>query len=119
MLHQNFTLPRGRGLLLWAWRLKQQRESIGVMKIRFVGRMTKRPVRQPIAGLDNRREPDSQSSSRVNGRQTFEPHQGVELEPTASGTHRDVRAHNFVRNRTSVAIAAEGVDGPLSRGREV
>src|SRR5208282_4376584 len=89
------------------------------MKIRFVGRMAKRPVRKPIARLDDGREPDTQRSTRVDGRQTIEPHKGVQLKPTASRAHGNVRAHHFVRNRTAVAIAAEGVDGPLPRRREV
>ena len=55
-----------------AWRLKQQGESIGVMKIRFAGRMAKRPVREPIARLDDRREPDTEGSTRVDGRQAIE-----------------------------------------------
>src|ERR1019366_5951598 len=44
---------------------------------------------------------------------------GVQLKPAASRVHGNVRAHHFVRERTAVAIAAEGVDGPLPRRREV
>ena len=74
-------LHGGRDSPLGAWRLKQQGESIGVMKIRFVGRMAKRPVREPIARLDNRREPDTERSARVDGRQAIEPDNGVEFKP--------------------------------------
>ena len=56
---------------------------------------------------------------RVNGRQAIEPDKGVELKSTASRAHRSMRAHNFVRQRTAVTIAAEGVDGPLPRRGEV
>src|SRR5271169_5690826 len=90
-------LHGGRDLPLGAWRLKRQGESIGVMKIRFVGRMAKRPVREPIARLDDRREPDTEGSTRVDGRQAVEPDKGVELKPTASRAHGNVRAHRFVR----------------------
>jgi hypothetical protein len=89
------------------------------MKIRFVGRMAKRPVREPIARLDDRREPDTEGSTRVDGRQAIEPDKSVKLKPTASRAHGNVRARHFVRERTAVAIAAEGVDGPLPRWGEV
>ena len=110
---------RSRDLPLGAWRLKQQGESVGVMKIRLVGWMAKRPVREPIARLDDRREPDTEGSMRVDGRQDIEPDKGVELKPTASRAHGNVGAHHFVRKRTAVAIAAEGVNGPLPRRGEV
>src|SRR3984893_1499031 len=89
------------------------------MKVRFVGRMAKRPVRNPIARLDHRREPDTEGSTRMDGRQAIEPDNGVELKPTATSAQRNVRAHHFVRERTAVAIAAEGVYGPLPRRGEV
>jgi hypothetical protein len=110
-------LQGGRNLR--ARRLKQQGESIGVMKIRFVGRMAKRPIREPIARLDDRREPDTKGSTRVDDREAVEPDKSVELKPTASRAHCNVRLHHFVRDRTAVAIAAEGVDGPLPRRGEV
>jgi hypothetical protein len=56
---------------------------------------------------------------RVDGRQDIEPDKGVELKPTASRAHGNVGAHHFVRKRTAVAIAAEGVNGPLPRRGEV
>src|SRR5208282_5375410 len=77
------------------------------------------PVREPIARLDDRREPDTEGSMRVDGRQDIEPDKGVELKPTASRAHGNVGAHHFVRERTAVAIAAEGVNGPFPRGGEV
>jgi hypothetical protein len=48
----NFTAVEN--LLFGARRLKQQGESIGIMKIRFVDQMAKRPIREPIARLDDR-----------------------------------------------------------------
>jgi len=53
------------------------------------------------------------------GRQAIEPDKGVELKPTVGSAHGNVRAHHFVRERTTVAIAAEGVDSPLTRWGEV
>lgn len=102
-----------------AWRLEQQSESIGVMKIRLVGRMANGPVRKPIARLDDRREPDTEGSARVDGRQAIEPDKGIELKPAAGRAHGNMRAHPFVRKRTAVAIATEGEDGPFPRRSEV
>src|SRR6266852_1334996 len=62
-------LHGGRDLPVGARWLKQQDESIGVMKIRFVGRMVNRPVREPIACLDDRREPETKGCMRVDSRQ--------------------------------------------------
>src|ERR1700685_1735108 len=118
MLHENLTpLIRNQDLLA-NW-LQQQTESIGVVKIWFVGRMTYRPVRESVDRLDDRREADAKSGARVGSGQAIEPDQGVELEPIAGRAHCNLRAYRFVRYRTTVAIAAEGVDGPLSRRREV
>ncbi len=112
-------LHGGRDLPVGARWLKQQDESIGVMKIRFVGRMVNRPVREPIACLDDRREPETKGCMRVDSRQDIEPDQRVQLEPTASRSHGDVWAHPFVRERPAVAIAAEGVRGPFPRRGKV
>ena len=115
-----FILARAfEDLPLGVWWLKQQGESLGVMEIGFVDRMAKRPLREPIACLDDRRDPDTEGSTRVDGRQDIEPDKGVELKPTAGRAHGNVRAHHFVRENTAVAIAAEGVDGPLPRRGEV
>src|SRR6202035_4335766 len=97
-------LHGGRDLPPGIWRLKQQGKSIGVMKIRFVGWMAKRPVREPIARLDDRGEPDTKSRTRVSGRQAIEPDKGVQLKPAVSRTHGDVRAGHLARERTAVAI---------------
>src|SRR5258708_6657406 len=81
--------------------------------------MKKRPVRNSVACFDHRREPDSKRSRRGDCRQTIKSNESVQLKPTASGAQRNLRTQNFVRNRTAVAIIAEGVNGPLSRRREV
>src|SRR5207248_2978477 len=57
--------------------------------------------------------------TRMDGRQAIEPDKRVELKPTVSSAHGNVRAHHLVRERTAVAIGAEGVDGPLARRGEV
>src|SRR5271167_1934371 len=56
---------------------------------------------------------------RVEGRQAIEPDKCVELKPIAGRACGDLRAHHFVRDRTAVAIAAEGVCGPLPRRGKV
>ena len=56
---------------------------------------------------------------RVDRRQAIEPDKGVELKPTDSRVYGYVRAHRLVRERTAVAIAAKGVNGPLPRRGEV
>jgi hypothetical protein len=66
VLHRIF-ISGFRHLPLGARRLEQQREAIGVVKIRFVGRMAKRPIRETLARLDDRRESDTKGSTRVDG----------------------------------------------------
>lgn len=89
------------------------------MEIRFVDRMTKRPVRDPIARLDDRRESEAEGRIPVDAGQELEPDSGVHLKPTTSGVHCDVRTHRIVRQKTTVAIAAESVGCPLARWGEV
>src|SRR5580704_6510120 len=55
----------------------------------------------------------------MDGGQPVEPDNGIELKPIAGRAHGNGWAHHFVRERTAVAIAAEGIDGPLPRRGEV
>ncbi|HKV53146.1 MAG TPA: hypothetical protein VJN94_00765 [Candidatus Binataceae bacterium] len=96
------------------WRLNQQRESIRVMEIRFVDRMTERPIREPIVSLDNGGEPETEGSLRVDRGQSVKLNTAVELKRSISRTHGNVRPQAFVRLGATVAIPGESIDGPLS-----
>src|SRR5690242_21725261 len=89
------------------------------MKVGLVGKMNERPVRETIAALDDRCEPDAQRRAQVCGAKAVEPNDGVELEPRRAASRRDSRTHRFVRERAAVAIAAERIDRPFSRRRKV
>ena len=67
--------------LLGGRRLEQQCETVGIMKIRLVGPMAKRPIREPIARFDDRREPEADRRARMDRRQCIEPDTTFELKP--------------------------------------
>src|SRR2546422_924737 len=89
------------------------------MKIRFFDWIEQRPIREPRARLDDRREPDPESNIRVHGGQAIEADYSVEFEAIARSAHGDMRAKRFVCDRTAVAIAAERIDRPLARRGEI
>src|SRR5579885_1882976 len=98
---------------------QREHEALDTMKIRLARRMAQRPIGETILRLHNRGEADTQRVCRMRRRKAVEPDERIQLQPVRVDADGDLRIHRFIRHRTALTIVAEGVDRPLTRGREI
>jgi len=97
-----------------------QRKAIGMVEVRFAGRMRESPIGFATARfLDHRRESELPNGATWQVRQPLKIERDLQFITRRIGSHRDARRADLACSAHCGAIAVESIGSPLRRRRKV